>query len=105
MDLISWADRWLQKLQCTATLGNQARRYPKRQGQQGARGVADGGAEKHGDPERAEDSLGHVADRGAARYGWIAFRKIAQDDAADVSEFTGVLQVQQHAVHLIGLHG
>ena len=34
----------------------------------------------------------------------IAFREIAEDDSRDASEISGLLQVHQRAIHLIGLH-
>src|SRR5258705_10854646 len=57
------------------------------------------------DPERRENSCADSADRWAARNGRVAIWKIAEEQSANLGEFSGVFQMHEDAVDLVGFHG
>src|SRR4029077_18120178 len=65
--------------------------------------MAEGGAPDDRNAERREYSSRDVFHRFAARRAFT-LRKVAQDNAGEVAQFTRLLQMHERAVHLPGLH-
>ncbi len=63
-----------------------------------------GDAVNNGNFQRAEHAFAYFRDRHRAAFRRFGIRKFSQDDSAYAFKFSRLLQMQQHAIELIGFH-
>jgi hypothetical protein len=67
--------------------------------------MPDGSTEYDRDTERPQNSRADFPYSGRSRHGGLTFRKVSQHNSAHSFKFTGLFQMHQDAIHLVGLHG
>src|SRR5258708_4283801 len=66
--------------------------------------MPDGSAEYDRDTERPQNSRAHFPYSGGSSHDRLTFRKVSQHNPAHAFELTGLFQMHQDAIHLVGLH-
>src|SRR5712692_160332 len=97
--------RRFQEFECAFPIRVQARLYAQRYRKQGTNGMPDRRTKHNGDAERPQNSCADLPDGWGSSHGWLAFWKVSQHDPAHTRKFSGLFQMHQDAIHLVGLHG
>src|SRR5713226_9231089 len=97
--------RRFQEFECAFPICVQARLYAQRYRKHGPHGMPDGSTEYERDTERPQNSRADFPYSGSTSHDRLTFRKVSQHNPAHAFELTGLFQMHQDAIHLVGLHG
>src|SRR5712692_6805964 len=97
--------RRFQEFECAFPICIQTRLYAQRYRKHGPHGMPDGSTEYDRDTERPQNSRADFPYSGSTSHDRLTFRKVSQHNPAHAFELTGLFQMHQDAIHLVGLHG
>src|SRR6266851_1345648 len=96
--------RRFQEFECAFPIRVQARLDAQRYCKQGPNGMPDRRTKHDGDAERPKNSRADLPDGWGSGHSRLAFWKVSQHNPPHSCKFSGLFQMHQDAIHLVGLH-
>src|ERR1700674_3471710 len=97
--------RRFQEFECAFLICVQARLYAQRYRKHRPNGMAVRRTNNDRDAERPRNSRAYFPYGGSSGHSRLTIRKISEYNPAHAFEFTGLFQMHQDAIHLVGPHG